>query len=374
MMISNMTRRLTHEFIWLGPFVLLCLMAVTLFRPWMTVPPPTQGRVILDGGGREVIIPEPFPGVVGSSGEILTKTHAPETILKIGGPRERPRPGGKWDLLWRIYPQLVRDDALWDFPTDTETVLAKDAGGVYLFGGAFFKEFGLTTVNFRPASFDVDEVMFTMTRVLNRIVGHEERAEPIIERYQREIADVAAELRLDAIEEMARPRAMSLVFDGWDRVYGAGGFDSMLGLRDPTVPFMALGRESDAERILAMNPDLIVLRVGTSEEFFRDSRWRGIEATQSRRVYTNIVDLNGYTYDMDGTPLTLRWMAELAYPDRLQPTLRDRVRVHYQESYGYRLSEDEIDGLLNIELNRGTTRYARFMRTDAPSRKTETTR
>jgi ABC-type Fe3+-hydroxamate transport system substrate-binding protein len=364
--VLGMTRRLTHEFIWIGPFVLLCLMAVTLFRSWTTVPPAAKGRVILDGSGKETIIPEPFPGVITGvyTGDFLTKTHAPEAVLKIDGPRARPRSDRKLDLMWRIYARLVRNAALWDFPSDTETVLAKDAGGVYLFGGAYFKEFGLTTVNFHPTShYDVDEVMFTITRVLNRMLGREERAEPMIDRYQREIANLAAELRLEAIPEKDRPRALGLVFDGWDRVYGRGEFDPMLGFRDPSVPFMALGRDSDAERILAMNPDLIVLFVGASEDFLRDPRWRGIEATQSRQVYTNITALNGYTYDMDGRPLAFRWEAELAYPDRLPPTLRDRVREHYQESYGYRLSEEEIDELLQVEINRGMTRYERFMNT-----------
>jgi ABC-type Fe3+-hydroxamate transport system substrate-binding protein len=367
---SGMTvRRLTHEFIWLGPFVLLCLMAVTLFRPWTTVPPVAQGRVILDGAGREVIVPEPFQGVITGAdawlGDFVRSTHAPEAVLKIGDSRSRPGSDiSRWELLFRIYPQLVRNDALWDFPADTESVLAKDTGGVYLHGGSYFKEFGLTMVNFGPESYaDRDNVVFTQTRVLNRIVGgdREELAEALIERYRRGYTNLAAELRLETLAATERPRVMAMIFDGWDRVYGEFGFDARLGLRDPTAGYMALGRESDAERILAMEPDAIVLYVGDSGAFLRDPRWRGMEVVQTGRVYSNVV-MYRYSFDIDYQPLGDRWVAEIAYLDRLSPKLRDLMRDYYQESYGYRLSDVEIDELLNVGTNRTSTGYARFMK------------
>jgi ABC-type Fe3+-hydroxamate transport system substrate-binding protein len=359
-----MMHRLTNEILWIGPFVLLGLMAVTLFRPWQTVSPPTTGHVIIDGKGREALIPETFPNVIAGPyiGDFLPKTHAPETILKIDGPRKRPRSDRKLDLLWRIYPQVVRNDALWDFPADTETVLAKDAGYVYLYpsGVAFFKEFGLTGVDFYPEGTGKDEVIATMTRVMNRIIGRGDRAEPLVEMYRRGYAELVAELRLEAIAEADRPRALGMVFDGWDRVYGGLEIDARLGLRDPTTGYMALGRESDAERILAMNPDLIFFYVGESRDFLRDPRWRGMDAVQSRRVYTHIFS-GSPTYDLDQQPLQTRWMAELAYPDRMQPKLRDLILGHYQESYGYRLSEGELDEILASEINRDSARYTRFM-------------
>jgi ABC-type Fe3+-hydroxamate transport system substrate-binding protein len=361
--VQSLARRLAHEFIWLGPFVLLCLMAVTLFRPWATVPPVAKGRVILDGSDREVIIPEPFPGVVTGvyTGDFLMTTHAPETILKIGGPRSRPRSDDSGGLIYRIYPQLVRDDALWDFPTDTETVLAKDAGGVYLVGGSYFKEFGMTVVNFGPASYaDWDSVIFTHTRVLNRVVDHTDRAETLIARYRRILTDMSKELRLETIAEADRPRAINMVDDGWERVSAESWYDDRLGLRAGAEGFESLGRESDVERILAMNPDMIILLVGNAGEFLRDSRWRGLDAVQGRRVYTKSTPLIGYSFDLDNRPLGLRWTAEIAYPDRLQPKMRDLMRDHYQESYGYRLSDGEIDEMLVVGNNRDSARYGRF--------------
>jgi iron complex transport system substrate-binding protein len=344
--------------------VLLCLMALTLFRPWATVPPIAQGRVISDDTGKEVVIPEPFPGVITGGtyiGDLLGKTHAPDAILKVGGLRDRPRPGAQWGLPYRIYPQVVRNDALWDFPSDTETVLAKDEGGVYLFGGAFFDEFGLTSVNWGPAQYgDNDNVIVTMTRMLNRIVGHEDYADILIARYWRVLEDMSEELRLETIAEADRPRTINMVDAGWERVSAESWYDARLGLRGGSEGFEALGRESDVERILAMNPDVIILLVGDAAEFLRDPRWRGMDAVRNRRVYSKV--LNNYTFDLDQHPLGLRWITEVAYPDRMRPRLRELVDGHYRESYGYRLSDTELDDILVVEANRNSVHYERFLK------------
>jgi hypothetical protein len=48
-------------------------------------------------------------------------------------------------------------------------------------------------------------------------------------------------------------------------------------------------------------------------------------------------------------------------PVSLAPKL---TRQHYRDSYGYELSEDEIDELLGVAGNRDAAGYARFMRTE----------
>jgi iron complex transport system substrate-binding protein len=115
-----------------------------------------------------------------------------------------------------------------------------------------------------------------------------------------------------------------------------------------------------------MNPDLIIVFVGDYEGVIRDPRWRGLKAVQNRRVYVSISS-NRYTFNL-AQPLGSRWMAELAYPDRLQPKLRALFREHYRENYGYSLSEAEVDELLNVAENRNAAGYERFMNPQEPAR------
>jgi hypothetical protein len=370
----DMIRRLKNEFIWFGPFVLLCLMAVTLFRPWATVPPIATGRVIFDEEGKEFVLPEPFLGVIVDGyglGEFIRSTHAPGVILKIAGQKGPPRRRSSLEAAGmppeRIYPQLASNAALWDFPPDTESVLAKDAGGVYLMGGAYFKEFGLTMLEDYSHGDEPDRNI-VIPRMLNNLLGRKEYAETLIARYRYELASLVAELRLDAIAEAERPRVLGMVDAGWERVFGESSwFDARLGFRDPTTGYLALGRESDAERILAMPADIIILAVGAPDEFVRDPRWRGMEAVQNRRVYAHTA-MSRHPYDLDYLPLGIRWLAEVAYPDRMQPKMRDLIRSHFEESYGgsvSRLSEDELDEMLYVSSSRNMERYVRFMRTDA---------
>jgi hypothetical protein len=51
----------------------------------------------------------------------------------------------------------------------------------------------------------------------------------------------------------------------------------------------------------------------------------------------------------------------------MQPKLRERVRSHYQESYGYRLSDGEIDEMLRVGVNRDSKYYERFTSHAAPT-------
>ena len=61
-------------------------------------------------------------------------------------------------------------------------------------------------------------------------------------------------------------------------------------------------------------------------------------------------------------PLSVRWMAAPAHPDRLQPKLREVMRAHYETEFGYRLSDDEMERMLHIDVNKDSEGYARFLK------------
>ena len=364
------------EGFWFVPFVFLALCAFALARPQRTIPPISEGRIVKDGHGRDVIIPEPFPGIVLSwdyFAEFLSKTHAIEAVRKAGGPRNRPKPedhlgriGDENSLIYRIFPRTIKDDSLWDFPDNLESKLANgDVGLVYLAGGAP-GIYGFINVGAHPPSFgDDEEVIFTMTRVWNDVLGAPSMGEDLIARYKREYAELDEDVnaaRKQIIKKPARGIGLVCPADEWSRLSTWGLNRYRIPTDNASMGFEVWGRESDAERILAMNPDFIILFVGRYDGFMRDSRWRGMDAVRSRRIYENVV-FNRYEFNLDHRQLNTRWVAELAYPDIVPSKVRELLQRHYEESFNYALSDEELDELLNIESNHESYGYERFMRT-----------
>jgi hypothetical protein len=157
------------EAFWLLPFLFLAAATLSLLRPWPAIPPTAGGgRVIMDGNLREVEVPV-APKIVSNqwTNDFLQKTHAIDVLINAGEPRERPQPGES--LLTRIYPRLAEDASLWDFPTKIESVVAYDAGYVYLGGGDHYEDFGLLSINAHPPEFhDKDNVIFSPDPRLER--------------------------------------------------------------------------------------------------------------------------------------------------------------------------------------------------------------
>jgi ABC-type Fe3+-hydroxamate transport system substrate-binding protein len=355
-------RFLRSEIFWLLPFLFLAAATLSLLRPWPVIPPTAGGgRVIVDGNLREVEVPT-APKIVSGwwTSDFLQKTHAIDVLINADEPRKRPQPGES--LLVRLYPRLAEDASLWNFPAKTESVVAHDTGYVYLGSGDHYKDFGLLSVNAGPPEFtDKDNVISTNTRVWNDLIGQREQADILMRRYIREWADLLQKLEPHTLEKRVRTLGLVSPSDDWTRCYGHADFDARLALEDPMGGYTTLGSENDTERILAINPELIILFVGDHEGFVHDPRWRGLDAVRARRVYENTM-MNGYTFDIDHQPMAGRWLAELAYPERLAPQLRKRLRAHYRESYAYALSEAEIDAMLRVEGNRNAAKYKRFMK------------
>jgi hypothetical protein len=261
---------------------------------------------------------------------------------------------------------LVQNAKLWDFPTDLESVLANDRGDVYF--DRNLKRFGLYAVACFPPMVTLDDYISRQTLCLNRLIDKPQQGPAFMADYRLNIVNLMLELQLDPAVQ--RPRVLTLVcsHDDWTHLWGGHDLDQRLGFGDAAEGLTALGRGSEAERILAMDPDLIILYVGDAPRFMQDPRWRGLRAVREKKVYGSISRLYHYTFDLDTVPLWFRWLAELAYPDRLAPKLRTLIREHYVKNYGYRFKEEELDWLLRLDENRFSVNYDRFERTLSPVR------
>jgi ABC-type Fe3+-hydroxamate transport system substrate-binding protein len=380
---------LRRESIWLAPLVCLGLISFSLLRPYPVIFSSFQGNTITitDAVGDKVQVPSPPQGVMSAYlRSYLPKTHAPEQLLRLGGARER-----RWfaDTIpaW-IFPELL-DDHYWNgAPQNLESILGEDRPGTLYFGslwigGAKFEsaelhELGLMAVATSPppvsptlleqqGMLEQEYHMFADIRAMNAALGQQEHGEKLIAAYLEGLAQLKDELQPDAVPEAEWPRVLgmgALSNDGSRIFVSEGGNPRLasprLASRDSIEGRKAMGRLQDAERILTINPDIILLFVGEAGEFYRDPRWRGLKAVRDRRVYTNNPNFHGYSHDIDNIPMSSRWLAEIYHPGRLVPQTRRRIREHYQQSYGYDMDDEHIDKLLQITANAVSTGYDRF--------------
>lgn len=110
--------------------------------------------------------------------------------------------------------------------------------------------------------------------------------------------------------------------------------------------------EVSIEQVLAWDPDIIISwddeRGGYYSEIYKDSNWKDIKAVKNREVY----EIPNKPFNWFDRPpsinriLGLKWLGNLLYPDVYNYDMRNEVKEFYDKFYHYKLSEDEIDELL----------------------------
>lgn len=191
-------------------------------------------------------------------------------------------------------------------------------------------------------------------RKLGSLVGNEERAE-ILASYSQKAIDKADEAR----QMIENPVS----------VYYSSSPDGLNGI--PTGNFHAevielVGGENvipanfssgsnivSLEQILIWNPDVILL---VDENAYRtvttDSSWASLDAVKNNRVY--LIPQSPYSF-IDNPPAINRiigiyWLGSVLYPDLYSEIdLEEEVRTFYDLFYGYSLSDDEVDMLLDSQ-------------------------
>ncbi len=382
---------------WLVPFAAIALAALALLRPLPHFPPPAQYRIVKDGAGVEVPIEIPFRGSVlmwcgGGAGGYLSTTHSPRTLVSAGTQRDRDWfAKGVWS--W-IYLRTLQQDSVWQNNFNNrfaaiEGLLAFDAGA-YLGGCggvgvvSSIRAVGLPVLSQSPFAKikDWDEVMFATAHVETALIDEPERGEALIAAYKQAYSDLDAEMQTQTLAEHPRILIMGSYNEDRGHLYIKNARNDYRIYLPPAGVICAAGPEvpqtPDAERILLTDPDMIFLMgwAQTPQEFKRDPRWRGLKAVIENRVYRMPGDPfgGGGLAGLHFQPLWVRWMAEIAHADRLQPKLRETLREHFVSEFDYRLSDEQIDQFLHIDENIGAVGYARFTKDFQTSNVTEPSR
>lgn len=374
---------LFRESKWLLAFASIALCAAALLRPPPRFPAPEHYRIVKDAAGVEVPIETPFRGSVLTwcgfgAGGYLGHTHSPGTLMSAGTAVDRER--FTTEIWSRIYRQTSASDELWTGKfrrrfAAIEAMLAYDAGAYLGACGEFgvvpsLQSIGLPALSLMWHEKNWDESLFVSARVETALIDEPERGEALIAAYKRAYAALEMELQSATLPQRPRILIMGSHHDDRGHLYVKNEKNSYQIYLPPAGVVNAANRSvaqgPDAERILLMDPDMIFLmgNAQTPQEFANDPRWRGLKAVTNRRVYRMPGDPfgGGALAGLHFQPLWVRWMAEIAHSDRLQPRLREQLREHFVTDFGYRLTDEQIDQFLHIDENANSVGYARFTR------------
>lgn len=385
------TAALNRELMWAAPLAALGLMSLALLRPAPVVAPAVFAHpvTVVDSMRDPVQVPMPPQGVASVFlPEYLPQTHATALLLRAGNARERKKfLEGRWGWL---FPELA-DERYWPggsdtYPYNLESLVAEKPGNLHFgfawingdrYSAADLRRFGVTALaTFLPDDFQPPDPpllrvpkleeseyhMFAWIRTMNAALGQPQFGDEVIAEYLDGIRGLHEELQPETIPAAERPRVLGLMasVDDWSNINASSNDNARLATRAIGKNLRARGRYQEAERVLAMDPDIIM---GSPRDIYHDARWRGLRAVHEQRVYASHPDFSRFIHDLDNLPLSARWQAEIFHPDRLRPSVREHMRAHYLRRYGIELSDARIDELLCVEENKDSQGYARFLRT-----------
>ncbi|MEV3960183.1 ABC transporter substrate-binding protein [Nocardia sp. NPDC050193] len=257
-----------------------------------------------------------------------------------------------------------------DFVPNVETLLQLDPDVVVQWGDrgsevtAPIEAAGFPVVGLKYGTQDDLEQWITL---FAQIAGKPERGQELVDWQRTEQAEMRAQV---AAQTTPRPRAMILSRTGDTySTTSAKGYDGfqfdLVGADLVTKGFVSESGQVSPEQILAWNPEVIMLSgfdQSTPADIYADPRLSGVGAVQNKRVYKT--PLGGYRWQVPSaeSPLMWQWMHRILYPAARDGQFRAEIRAAFDDLFAYRISDEEIDQVLRLDLNKDAAGYDQFLR------------
>jgi len=200
--------------------------------------------------------------------------------------------------------------------------------------------------------------------------GAEERRKAYLDYLNRTIAFVKK--RTASIPEKDR----KVIYNGYSasHLVTVGGDTFMqerveiAGCKNASEPIRTSGKkeglhsglgEISMEQVLAWDPDIIVIDMGTPDELAKDPRWAAIKAVKNKKVF--IQPAGVFIWDRptaEAAVLHPLWLAMTAYPERFKDiSFEKEARKFYREIFKFNLTEKQArmvtDGTFKTKIVRG---------------------
>jgi len=331
-------------------------------------------RAVVDANQASVDLPLPFRGVAlycFMLPEYLAVTRAPQDVaaaaeLSPGAFREGH------DLARRIFPAIEKVRANISGVTfaqpNVEALLALNPSAVihwreYKAYQASMERVGLPVVALSHAR--REDWIFEAARIFAEVSGVPDRARELATRYRDEKRALADELQPATLPNQPTVLRLWIPQEGGYNAVGKGQLFSALIEQAGGVTAVNIASawvELDIERLLAIDPDVILLSSRPDqprpETLFARAQWQPLSAVKHRRIYSEPPAFS----NLMAAPLYCRWLAELLHPERMQPRLRGMFRAYFRDDFNYRMDEAETDARLFVRENSHSSGYDRFQK------------
>lgn len=199
-----------------------------------------------------------------------------------------------------------------------------------------------------------DEVFF-----LASVLGNRHKAQAFADYLDRTIALIAS--RTAGLAEDRRKR----VFKGYDSnhlvTYGGDSYMEerirTAGCRNVASAITTSGKREglhagldqiSLEQVLAWDPEIIVIDMGTPEDLYENPQWAGVTAIKQRQVYRQPCGVFVWNRpSAESAVLFTLWLAKIAHPDLFADIdMNAEICRFYREIFAYPLSEEQATGIL----------------------------
>ncbi len=309
-------------------------------------------RIIIDYENEEVAIPV-------TVNRIISSLPAFENICLLLGAKEKVVAIMPFEAsnLWvkKIFPEVTDLPQVFKTPNlaNLEELMNLQPDVVLVGNPALKKEYEVAEIAAPYIMFTTAEELMWAIRTIGSILGEKEseKAEKLVELYNGNIDFVANRIQDVPLEErptiyyaansLLNTEGANTIISTWIENSGATNVAAINGVEGSF-------KDISAEDLVAWDPDIIVLRdFAHLEQVKSDERFQTLSAVVNDRVY---VSPKGIFVWATGAGIIMQtmWQAKVNYPDLFTDiNVEDLAREFYHEYYGYDLSDEEIDLMLN---------------------------
>ncbi|WP_321990960.1 ABC transporter substrate-binding protein [Marispirochaeta aestuarii] len=330
---------------------------------------------ITDQTGRRVAVPSSVERVV------TIPIPAASMMIAIDGGTDRlvgMHPKSKSALeegiLREFFPEAldIRSDVVGNgFMPNVETLLQVDPQLVFQWGhlGADVTDpLENAGINTALLLYGNQEYLEGWIQAFGTVLGREEKAQRILDWHQATLEEIRG--AMEAVPQDEKPRVLYFLRYLSSKSVAAQGTynDFYLNLAGAVNPAgdMKSFPEISEEQIIAWDPEIILLNGFESDlspaDVYGNEKLADVSAVKNHKVYK--VPLGGYRWDPPNqeSPLMWKWLAMVFHPEMFSYDLRAEIVANYEWIYGKIPTEDQIDGILRIDMNADAAGYSVFKR------------
>lgn len=203
---------------------------------------------------------------------------------------------------------------------------------------------------------------FSNLEILGKLIGREDRVAAVRADLERKrdavsqaMSGIAVKPRVIYLrqgEPSLQASGLNTFQDFWINLAGGRNVAGLLSGHQ---------QQTTLEQLIAWDPEIIFLGTfdaATPADIYANLALSNVSAVRSRRVLK--VPHGGYRWDPGSheSGLMMLWAAATMHPERFKPEMRREMRATYAALYRHRLSEAEIDDILEVRANAATPGYA----------------